>query len=141
MPYYSFCYNTTPNIDHNYSPFELVFARNANIFEVIPTKIEAIYNYDSYNKEMKYRLQVTHAQVLEAIRKTKQERTKNFNRNVQPSKVGDIVYLALENRTKLDNVNEGPYKVINTTLSNATIIDNQNKRMEVHKTRLIKFKK
>lgn len=142
MPYYSFCYNITPNLDHNYTPFELVFARKSNVFESLPTDISPLYNHESYQNEMRYRLQTAHTQVLDAINKIKQKRTTKLNQNIQPTdiNIGDIVYLAMENRTKLDKVNEGPYKVINTDTSNATIINNQNKCTTVHKTRLLKFK-
>lgn len=144
MPYYSFCYNTTPNLDHNYTPFELLFARKSNIFEIIPSKISPLYNHESYLYEMKYRLQVAHTKVLDAIQKIKQKRTHELNQNHRSDsddiKTGDIVYLALENRTKLDQVNEGPFKVISTNISNVTIVNEKNKPIEVHKSRLLKFK-
>ena len=91
---------------------------------------------------MKYRLQIAHTQVLDTINKIKETRTTKLNQNIKPTDINieDIVYLAMKNRTKLDKVNEGPYKVINTDTSNATIINNQNKCIKVHKTRLLKFK-
>ena len=144
MPYYSFCYNTTSNLEHNYTPFELLFARKSNIFEFMPSEINPFYNHESYNSEMKYRLQVAHTQVLDTIQKTKERRTLELNKKIKTDSeninIGDIVYLALENRTKLDQVNDGPYKVVNTNVSNATIVNDKNKRLEVHKSRLIKFR-
>lgn len=35
MPFYSFAYNTTPNLEHNYTPFELVFGKPITRFEII----------------------------------------------------------------------------------------------------------
>lgn len=130
------------NLDHNYTPFELVFGKKLNTFEIIQSKTTPLYNYESFEKEMKYRLQIAHTQVLDAIQKTKTKRTIKLNENVRNTDIiiGDIVYLAHENRTKLDQVNSGPYTVINTTESNATIRNSQNKYTEVHKSRLIKFK-
>lgn len=142
LAYYCFSYNTTPNLEHNYTPFELIFGKKLNTLEVVQNKITPIYNHESYEKEMKYRLQIAHAQVLNAIQKTKTKRTHKLNENIRNTdiNVGDTVYLAQENRTKLDQVNTGPYKVVNTTASNATIMNNQNKCIEVHKSRIIKFK-
>lgn len=142
MPYYGFCYNTTPNLDHNFTPFELLFARKPNTFEHIITDVSPLYNHEAYDKEMKFRLQVAHANVLDAIQKIKNKRTIKANSDIQETeiKTDDIVYLKLENRSKLDKVNEGPYRVTKTSFSNATIVDTNNKCLEVHKSRLIKFK-
>lgn len=142
LPYYSLCYNTTPSPDHNYTPFELLFARNANNPKFITHNISPLYNYEAYDKEMKFKLQVAHKNVLKAIQKTKEKRTEILNKNKKQEEINidDIVYLKLENRNKLDQVNEGPYRVVKTTFSNATLINSKNKISEVHKSRLVKFK-
>lgn len=142
IPYYSFCYNTTPNLDHNYTPFELLFGRKTNTFESMLSEISPLYNHEAYDKEMKFRLQVAHANVLDAIQKSKIKHTIKANENIQENeiKVNDVVYLKLENRNKLDKVNEGPYRVIQVEVSNVTINDCNNKCLTVHKSRLVKFK-
>lgn len=139
MPYYAFSYNTTPNVDHDYTPFELVFGRKCNTLQSTDTKIQPLYNFDSYEKELKYRMQVAHTRVLEEIQKTKSNRTKFLNENLHttPLQVNDTVYLKLENRQKLDSLNAGPFKILDLTESNA-VIKIGNKISTVHRSRLIK---
>ena len=56
IPYYTFAYNTTPHIDTNYSPYELIFGRLA----ALPTdKIQntsKCYEIENYANEIKIRL-------------------------------------------------------------------------------------
>ena len=141
MPHYCFSYNTTPSADHNYTPFELLFGRRCTDFKFLANeKITPLYNYDSYNNELRYRLQVTHSKVLQEIIKSKANRTTRMNRNIinSPINIGDLVFLKSENNHKLDQVHSGPFKIISFTDSNATI-QKGNKIIEVHKTRLIKI--
>lgn len=141
MPYYSFAYNTTPNIDHDYTPFELVFGRTCNHPNFLnQSKIDPIYNYDSYEKELKFRMQVAYKRTLEEIQRTKLKRTKKLNENVTFKNLqkDDIVFLKLENRHKLDPVNAGPFKILEVKEPNA-IIQTDNKTLEVHISRLVKI--
>lgn len=98
-----------------------------------------MYNYDEYDKELKFRLQVAHANVLDMIQKCKVKRTEHLNRDIASIdlKIGDKVYLKLENRSKLDKTHSGPYTVTGITVSNATISNNT--QLIVHKSRLIKI--
>lgn len=123
IPYYSFSYNTTLRADHNYTPFELVFGRRNNNLKFLVNNIDPVYNHDLYDKELRYRMQVTHSKVLQEIVKPKTNRTIRFNENSvnTPLNTGDLVYLKSENNHKLDQVHSGPYKIINLTNSNATI--------------------
>lgn len=139
MPYYCFAYNTTPSADHNYTPYELIFGRRCNDMKFLAeNKIDPVYNHESYEKELKYRMQITHSKVLQEISKAKTKRTNNTNRHITETQVniGDTVYLKSENQ-KLEQVYSGPYKIVDLSDSNA-VIQNDKKKMEVHKSRLFK---
>lgn len=141
IPHYCFSYNTTPSADHEYTPFELIFGRKCNDIQFLATqKIDPLYNHDSYNHELRYRLQITHSKVLQKIVKSKTLRTNRMNENIKttPINIGDLVFLKSENNYKLDQVHSGPYKIIKLTDSNATI-QNDEKTVEVHKSRLLKL--
>lgn len=141
LPFYCFAYNTTPNIDHNFAPFELIFGKTLNAFELCKNQqIDPLYNLDSYLNELKFRLQVTHNNVFQTIQNRKQKRTNKLNQTVKPTDliIGDIVYLQIENRQKLQPVYSGPYQIETLNDSNAIIIHHNGKRQEVHKSRLIK---
>lgn len=144
LPYFCFSFNTTPSVEHGYTPFELVFGKSANLFDIVRcNKIDPLYNYESYEKELKFKLQVAHSKVRDAILKEKTKRTIQLNSEIIPTplNIGDIVYLKLENRQKLDPVNSGPFSIIELSESNAIILNNNTKqKFQVHKTRLTKFK-
>lgn len=134
IPYYCFSYNTTPSADHNYTPFELVFGKRCNEMTFLAeNKTSPLYNHDSYEKELKYRMQITHSKVLREIKKAKTNRTIQTNKHIIDTQIniGDTVYLKSENNHELDQVYSGPYKIINSTDSNAR------KTIEVHKSRLL----
>lgn len=143
MPFYSFAYNTTPNLEHNYTPFELVFGKPITRFEIIKSdsKIDPLYNHDSYVKELKYRMQIAHKKVYDIINKNKDKRTTSINEKILPTriKIGDTVFLKNENRNKLDSTFLGPYTIENFNETNACIINSTNGRLVVHKSRLLKI--
>lgn len=62
LRYFAYCYNTSHHSAFNFkfTPFELVYARKANLPEFLQTqKIDPVYNLDNFAKEAKFRLQVT----------------------------------------------------------------------------------
>ena len=144
LSFYCFSYNTTPNSEHNYSPFEIVFGKPVNTFDQINLdQITPIYNHDSYVNEIRYKLQFIHNEILRKIENVKLSRTEEANKDVTPTKlsIGDKVYLKLENRRKLDIVQDGPYIIIDLDESNATIKHQTTANiLKVHRTRLIKQK-
>ena len=122
LSFYCFVYNTTPSTDHNYTPFELVFGKKLNTFEFCKNlQVDPLYNLDSYQKELKFRLQTTHANVIQTILREKENRTKITNYTIIPTdlQIGDVVYLKKENRHKLD----GPFLISKLKTPNVTIVD------------------
>lgn len=142
LPYYAFCYNTTPNTDINYTPFELVFGKTCSLPQnsKIPTQIDPLYNTDSYYHELKLKLQKATLMAQQIIGKMKDKRAIDQQNKANPIqvKIGDTVMLTNENRRKLDKVFKGPYRIREIIHPNVILIDNQNNKTTVHKNRLIK---
>ena len=76
VQFYTFCYNTTPNTEHSFTPFELVFGNLVNYPQNLanPRKIDPIYNYDSYYAELKYKLQYVANKAKDLLIKSKIKR-------------------------------------------------------------------
>lgn len=107
-----------------------------------PTHIEPIYNYDQYYAELKYKLQATAIRTRNIIDKVKNNRNTKQQVTAKPIniEIDDLVMLENLNRNKLDKVYKGPYKVINITHPNITILDEAtNIQHTVHKNRVIKI--
>lgn len=138
VPYYSFCYNTTPSTYHQYTPFELLFGRKVNIPESLITEINPVYNIEAYEKELRFRLQLAHNKTREYLEKIKAKRKIEYDKRKNPINVGngDRVLVTNENRTKLDPWYKGPFKVISCDSPNCTIENEKGKQFKVHKNRL-----
>lgn len=142
LSYYSYCYNTTPNSTHGFSPFEIVFGKGPNKFEFLDTTIDPVYNPELYTNELKQKLQIIHRYIHDKINNEKQSRTCKMNKSIQEThiQIGDQVYLKNEGRRKFDSVQSGPYTVEETDESNVIIRENKTKQaVKVHKNRIIKF--
>ena len=141
--FYEFVYNTTEHTDTNYTPYELVFGRKANLpQDIFKTKIEPVYNIEQYYFEMKYKLQKSNEIARENLIKAKNRRQQILNKDTVPLiiKIGDQVYLENENRKKLDPVYIGPFTVVSDQGPNCVIQNNTTKKTStVHKNRLIKY--
>lgn len=142
VQYYSFCYNTTPSIYHDFSPFELVFGRKAMISETLSgDTVDPVYDLDAYYHEVKYRMQLANKRANEFIFKAKQNRKVIYDKlsNKTNFKPGDLVMLSNENRTKFDPWYKGPYSIISIEGVNCVIKDcaeTNGKQMNVHKNRV-----
>lgn len=101
IPYYCFCYNTSPHSEHHYTPFELVFGKKP----IYPTslqnvrKVDPIYNFENYAKELKFKLQATAAKARELLDSAKDRRISNTITNSNPINIqlGEPVWLQKEN--------------------------------------------
>lgn len=143
LPYYAFCYNTTPHTDFPYTPYELVFGKTATLPNNLknPTHIEPLYNYDQYFRELKYKLQVTAMRAKALIEKNKSKRNLIQQKRANPIdiKINEQVLIENPNRNKLDKIYKGPFKVIKIEHPNVIILDEKtNVQHKVHKNRIIK---
>lgn len=140
--YFEFCYNTTPNSVHNYTPFELVFGRKANLPVNTFDKIDPVYNTDNYIKELKYRLQITNKRARELIVKYKNKMKEIYDKNSNEIvlNVGDKIKIRDFAKHKLDSVYRGPYVVKEISEENVIAEDPvTQKKVTVHKNRVRKM--
>lgn len=138
LPYYTYCYNSTPHSSTLYSPFELVFGKLCTLpCEVIENK-DTIYNIDNYLNEFKCKLRHAHEQAKNNLINDKYKK-QNFQKNVNRSSfiVGDYVYLKNQSKRKFDKPFRGPYKIISRNGVNSTILLDD-KNYEIHNNNLIK---
>lgn len=142
IKYYAFCYNTTPSTYHSYTPFELVFGRKIPApEEFTKNRLDPLYNIDSYEQELKYRLQVAHKRAREFLEKEKARRKQTHEDKVQPIDLhpGDLVMITNENRRKLEQVYKGPYSVVRSENANCVILNYKNTEEKVHKDTVQKY--
>lgn len=100
MKYFAFCYNILYNatLNHEYTPFELVFARKCNLPDMLTEKIEPIYNFDNFVKIAKNTLQRAHKIAQNLVNKSKLANKAIYDKNCNPIDVaiGDLVLLCRE---------------------------------------------
>lgn len=141
VQFYAFVYNTTPHTDTEYTPFELVYGKKANLPQNLTKSIiQPVYNLEQYYSEMKFKLQKSHAIARTKLIEEKIDRTNKLNENTNPIHVtvNDLVYITNETRKKLDPFYNGPYKVIKVEQCNCTVENLvSGKTTEVHKNRYI----
>ena len=146
--YFNFCYNITPNssLDEKYSPFQLVFGRLPNINKDLLDStgtVSPIYNIDSYDQELRYRLQKAHSDAAKLIEKAKLRNKNQYDKNKVAKKilVNDEVLLYNLPYNKFKPTYSGPYTVIEVVEPNIKIKDNQNQTQTVHKDRVVVCRK
>ena len=140
LPYFVYCFNTTPSVTHNYCPYELVFGRQSNM----PSKlisidnIEPLYNIEDYAKEVKFRLENAYKRARILLEANKAKQKEKYDTKITESKmeIGDLVYLKNDTGHKLDPSYIGPYEVISIESNNNIIIKNKKQKLQiVHKDR------
>ena len=108
LQFYAFNYYSTPHTDHGYTPYELVFGVKPitpNLPCITTGKIDPIYNFELYSKELKYKLQKSHEIAKQELIKQKIKRKETLDKFANPInlELGDTVYLQVNNRRKLDS--------------------------------------
>lgn len=146
IPYACFVYNTTPHVSTNFSPFELLYGRKAELPTSLTKNPEVLYSYEEYYNELKSRMQHASEIARDTILKHKQTSKDYYDRNVNTIiiKVGDKVLLKNEANVKgkskkLLPLYTGPYDVVEVNSDvNCTILKNR-KKEKVHFNRLKLF--
>lgn len=145
LPFFTYCYNTTPNTSFNckFTPYDLVFGKNPKKLHTLSNQIiDPIYNFDNYVLELKYKLQLAHktANMLLNIAKEKSKYLYDAKTNLINLKTNDQVLITNEDGHKLDSVYLGPFKVISLKNKNVAVLDEaNNKIIEVHINRIKKY--
>lgn len=89
LQHFTFCYNTSPHgaFDYKYTPFELVFARKCNFPYDFLTKIQPIYNFESYVQKTRRTLQTAYEKARKLIDKMKENNKKYFDKKINPVEI------------------------------------------------------
>jgi hypothetical protein len=109
----AFTYNTSPHSVTKYTPFELLYGRIANIPGVLQKRIEPLYNYESYAKQIKHQLQCNWELARERLVDSKQKMVKRDQESQKEMSyaVGDKVFVLNTKNHKLEGKWNGPYEV------------------------------
>jgi Integrase core domain len=140
VKFYEFAYNTTPHTIHNYTPFELVFARQAFLpIDMRNDRIDPVYNIEDYANEARFKLQKAFKRAKDLLKKAKENTKLTYDKSAEYSKIkiGDKVALENMNRRKLDKPYISNYIIEEIEYPNSIIrnLDN-NKITKVHNNRL-----
>lgn len=136
IPFWCFSFNNTIHSETKYAPFELIFGRSCNIPKSISHHIEPLYNQDNFSLDLKYRLKIALNDARNNLIRSKETRKHVYDKKCNPItyKINDLVLIKNECTKKLDNIFEGPYRVLEDMGSNVKI--NKNDKVElVHKDR------
>lgn len=139
LKYFAYCYNVTPSTTHGYAPFELVFGKIPEPFDFTSNNpTDPVYNFEAYDKELKFRLQEAHKRAFHFVEKAKAISKSNFDKTAKPQliKVNDRVYLKDEAAHKLSSIYKGPYQVLELDDTGNCKLQIGNKSITVHKNRL-----
>lgn len=108
LKYYQFAYNTTVHTITGKTPFELVFGKLCNLPSNLSDikDIEPIYDYESYSKLLKFKLQTSQKEIREKLIQEKTKRIEKFNKNTSDVSYnkGDLVLLKNETGSKMENI-------------------------------------
>lgn len=141
LQYFTFCYNISYNtsLNHEYTPFELVFAKKCTIADDLLNKIEPIYDFENFVKIAKNTLAKAHKHARELLEKSKLKNKMYYDKLANPISINinDKVLLAKEPYDKRHAIFEGPFRVKEIKDKNV-VLDYKGKTIEVHKNRLVK---
>ena len=143
LPFFVYSYNTYQHEATGYSPFELVFSKKPRFpTEIVKSKIDPVYDIESYVKEMKYRYQIANKEARENQIELKKIRKQNYDtkikRKFKDFKIGDLVLIKKENNHKLELIYNGPFEILDVDESNVFIKTGPN-ISKVHKNRVKLF--
>lgn len=142
--FFTFSYNSTIHSSLGYSPFELIFGHTPRLpssLNIDLMDIQPVYDFDSYAKTLRFKIQTAQSNARKFLVNTKINRctTLNESRSSRCFQPGDLVFLKKEGGTKLDNIFEGPFQVVKVdNATNNVTLKIKNKFTIVHKDR-IKF--
>lgn len=144
LPFFTFQYNTTVNSSTGYSPFELLYGRQARIPNSVYNVTDKELNYDDYVTEMKSNFRNIHDKAIDNVISSKQKRKELYDKTAhewQPW-YGEMVLVETIPTgvgKKLQSLWRGPYEVVDLPSEQTTVIKNGNKLEKIHNNRLRKF--
>ena len=142
IPYYTFAYNTTPHVDNNYTPYELVFGKLTYLpIDEISHK-NKIYNLENYYNELRIRLRNSLENAKKYINMAKEKSKIIYDKNILNNNfnIGDLVLVKYESRKKNQSPYHGPYEIIRKENVNSYLNINDKEKM-FHNNSLKLYKK
>lgn len=140
--YFTYCFNTSFNaaLNHQYTPFELVFGKKSNNLEWLKDPIDPIYNIDNYTQILKKTLQTAQKRANEFIQKIKIKNKQYYDRKVKEIEIsiGDLVLIKKEPYDKHQAIFSGPYRTRKIEEQNITV-EIGGREVKIHKNRVIKL--
>lgn len=139
---YTFCYNTTPNITHSFTPYELIFGKKVNLKESFGNIVEPLYNVEDFNKETKYRLQLARNRAKKYIENAKAKQKIQYDKKSKELnlEIGDLIKITNPAGHKMDSCYLGPFTVTEILSdNNVQIKDKLNNYKIIHKNRILKY--
>lgn len=117
-----------------------MFGRKCQLPSLIQRE-DPLYNFEDYGKELKYRLQYAHRDAKQKLLDKKITLSNKSGETLKKMKFEEKqrIFVKKEKTKKLENLNEGPYEVIQDMGSNILIRKN-GKIEQIHKNRAILFK-
>lgn len=142
LRYFTYCYNTSFSaaMNHEYTPFELIFGKRANQIESLNEPIEPIYNIDDYAKILKKTLQIARDRTRKFIDKIKLKNKQYYDRKTNEIEVkkGHLILVKKMPYDKFKPIFSGPHKIKEIEGENI-IFEINNKPHKIHKNRTVKF--
>lgn len=142
LRYFTYCFNTSFNgsLNHEYTPFELVYGKKSNEIRSLNEPIAPVYNFENYTKILKHSLQKANERAKFFIEKLKKKNKEYYDKKINQIqlKIGDLVLVKREPYDKFKSIFSGPYKVKQIETQNVTIEINNNP-YKIHKNRIIKM--
>jgi hypothetical protein len=137
---YCFFYNTQPNVNTGYTPFEIVFGNSPNLPEEINSELDPIYNLDDYVKLVKAKLQVAAKQTAKHLEEVKLRNKIQYDKKLNSViiEIGDSVVIEKEGGHKLDAMYSEVHEVVEILPNHNIKIKIGNNIKTYHKNQLRK---
>lgn len=145
LPYFTFCYNTTPHssFELKFSPFELVYGKIPFIPNIMTTgKIDPVYNIDDYSREIKFKLQSMANLARELLIKSKHTNKTFYDKKtkIKNFSINDKVLAVNHTNNKLEKIYDGPFIITKIDNTNVEIKDEKtNKTKLTHINNILKY--
>lgn len=146
LPYAMFTYNTTPHSATKFTPYELLYGRQAELPTSLNLPPQPNYTYDQYAHELKQRLRSTNLLARETLRSSKIATKKYYDKSASEKifRPGDQVLLRdktlRQGRTKKLTANWiGPYTVLQKHDNENYTIKKGRRTLRIHTNRLKHF--
>lgn len=145
MPYCVFNFNTRVNESTGFSPFTIIFGKEAKLPYENTEKAPIIYTYDDFVENLKFTLKKVAFEARKSAHEAKEKRKIRFDKNAAPfeCQIGDLVKVRGNFNPiggKFDkNKFKGPYTVLENNSEQYVTLLIDGKKKKYHKNNIAKF--